>query len=91
MRRDISIFLFGDDSVELFEGEIFIRIGLVQDVGVVHHFHDLLVVHGFSEFSADSLDLLEVYDAFALAVVEVENFIQTFFGLGVPQLGVNYF
>ena len=44
----ISILLFGDDMIEFFEGEVFIRFGLVEDMSIMHHFHNLLIVHGLS-------------------------------------------
>lgn len=43
-----SIFFFGDDVVELFEGEILVGLGLIEDMCIMHHLDNLLVVHGLT-------------------------------------------
>lgn len=44
----ISVLFLGDDGVELLESEVLVGFCLVEDMRVMHHFHDLLVIHSFS-------------------------------------------
>ena len=62
-------------------------VGAVDDVGVVHHFGDFIVVHGLAQLSGDSLEGLEVDDSSSLGVPELEDLGHTFTALGVPGLG----
>ena len=39
-----SIGLLGHDVVELIETEIIVVVGLVQNVGIVHHLGDLIII-----------------------------------------------
>lgn len=89
--EDRSILLFADDFVELVECEIFVGISLIQNMSIMHHFHDLLIVHGFSQFPADSFYFFEVDEALLFKVIEVEDLKQSFFGLGISQFGIDHF
>ena len=86
-----SIFFFGNDLIEIVKSEFLVGVSLIQDMSVVHHFGDLLIVHGLAKFSANSFDFIEVYDSLLLLIVESEYFIKTFFCFCVTQFGINYF
>jgi hypothetical protein len=87
----ISILFLGDYGVELFESEVLVCLGLVEDMGVMHHFHNLFVVHGFAQFSADSFYLLEIDGAALIDVVEVEDLVKSLLALSISQFRVDNF
>ena len=79
-----SILFLADDVVELLKGEIFIGFSLIQNMGVVHHLHYLLVVHCFPQLLADSFDFIKIYCPLLLCVVEIEYLVKPLFCPGVP-------
>ena len=81
-----SLILLGDDVVELIEGEAVVALGAVDDVGVVHHLGDLVVVHGLAQFPGDPLEGVEVDHAGALLVPELEHLAQSLATLAVAGL-----
>ena len=60
-------------------------------MSVVHHFGDLLFVHGLAKLSANSFDFVEVYYSLLLLIVESEYFMKTLFCFCVAQFGINDF
>ena len=79
--------LLGDDVVELIKAEPVVVVSSIDDVGVVHHFSDLVVVHGLTQLSGDSLEGVEVDDSSSLGVPEFEDLGQALAALGVAGLG----
>lgn len=63
--------------------------GVVHDVGVVHHLGQLLVVEGFAQLAGDALEAVEVSEAVALLVPDLEDASQTVAGFGVADLGAD--
>jgi len=49
--RLISIFFSCHDLVEFLKSESLICFGKIENVSVMHHFHDVVVVHCFSQLS----------------------------------------
>lgn len=62
-------------------------VSAVDDVGVVHHFGDFVVVHGLTQLSGDSLESVEVDGSSSLGVPEFEDLGQAFAALGVTGFG----
>jgi hypothetical protein len=80
-----SIFLLCHDRVEFLEGESLVAFGVVEDVDVVHHFLDFVVVHGLPEFLSDCPDFIKIDEAALVRVVQVIQFLQPVLGLSVAQ------
>lgn len=89
--ESISIVLLGHNAVEFVEVEVLIGLSVVDNVGVVHHLSELIIVQGLSQLSCNFLKTVEVSYSLALAVPELENFSDTFFGLGIANLRADNF
>ncbi len=57
----------------------------VHDVGVVHHLSELLVIHGLSQFSGNSLEAVEISVSVALLIPELEKSSDTIAGFNVTN------
>lgn len=78
--------LLGDDGVELFKREVVVGLGVVHDVGVVHHLSKLLIVKSLAELAGDALEAIEVGEALGIFVPDLEHTSQTIAGFGVTNL-----
>ncbi len=84
-RVDKSCSLLSHDGVELLEVEVVVVVGAVDNVGVVHHLSQVLVVHGLAQLSGNSLEALEVDVAVSLLVPDLEHSGQSFAGFAVAH------
>ena len=80
---------FGDNGVELIEGEAFVGGGLVVDAGAVHHLEDVVVVDAFLEIFAHGLELLEVDHSVLILVVVLEDPSKSVLGLALSHSVAN--
>lgn len=78
--RDAYIISFfaGDDLIELIQAEIFIGFGVINDVGVLHHLLEFIIVEGLTKFPGDAFKALDVSNTVSLGVPHVEHLANTF-------------
>lgn len=80
-----SIFFLSHDFIKLVEGEVLVGGSVVQDVGIVHHFYNLLIVHSLPQLLSDVLHFLEVDEPFTIGVIQSEYFLKPLLGFGITQ------
>ena len=78
--------LLGDDVVELVEAEAIVTLCAVDDVGIVHHLCDLVVIKGFAQFPRNALESIKVDCSSSVLVPKLEHFSHTFTALCVTSL-----
>jgi hypothetical protein len=74
-----------DDGDELVQVDCLVAVEVVEDVGVVHQFNDFLLVHGLSELSGHSLELLEIDVAVTVLIIVAEDLGLSLDGLGISD------
>lgn len=65
--------LFGNNAVEFFEVEVIVSLSSIHDVGVVHHFSEFVIVHGFTQFSSNSLEAIIINVSVTFFIPELED------------------
>ncbi len=79
------------DVIELFISKTSFRSSrLAQDMHMVHHFVQFVIVHSLTEFPCNPFHLLETYLASVFEVVEVEKTTDTIFAFSVAQFVTDY-
>lgn len=81
----------GNDSVELVESDKLVGRGLLADVSAVEQLEELVIIDTVLDPLGNALELLEVNDSILVLVVEGENFLETFLGLGLAYAGADDF
>lgn len=85
-----SIFLLADDLIKLIESEELIWLCLIQNVSIVHHLCNLLIIHSLAQLPGDILHLLEINKSNPIGVIECKQFAEPIFWLGITQSITNY-
>lgn len=72
--------LLGHNGVEFFEVEGIMGFGSVQDISIVHKLSQFVIIEGFSEFSCDSLEAIEISITVSFVVPQLEDSVNTISG-----------
>lgn len=68
-----SVVLLYDDVVELVETKALVAFGVVNDVGIMHHFSKLVIIQGFAQFLRNSLETVEIYNSITFIIPKLEH------------------
>ena len=49
-------------------------VGLVQNVGIMHHLRDFIIIKGFSKLLCDSLKTIKINHSISLGIPKIEYF-----------------
>lgn len=80
-----SIGFLGHDVVELIEAEVIVIVGLVQDVSIVHHLGDLIIIQGLSQLFGNSFETIKINHSVSFWIPKIENFCKPGFGFVVTH------
>ena len=80
-----SIRFLGHNVVELVEAEIVMIVGLVQDIGIVHHLGDFIIIQGLTQLFGNSLETGKINNSISFWVPKVEDFCKPGFGFVVTN------
>jgi hypothetical protein len=84
-----SVLFPGDNLVKLLKGKGLVRFGLIQNMRVVHHLKNLLVVHCLPELASCDLHFLEIYLSDLIVIVKAKYPLKTVHRLAVSETTVN--
>lgn len=87
--RIISIFFSCYDFVELFKGESLIRFRKIENVSVMHHFHNIVVVHCFAQLSGCYFHFFKINVPISIVIIQGEYPLETVNGFAISQSAVN--
>ena len=85
-----SIFLLGHNTIELFESKLLVRLGLIQNMSVMHHLGYLLVRHRLPQLTAHVLYLLYIDYPAQVRIIQVKYLLQALLTLRISQLSIDH-